>query len=328
MSSTVMSGAPEETHRLYGLTSIPRKDLNAFGKAIDNADALVFAGGSIFQDATSVASTMFYAQLVKRAKKANKKVLMLGQGVGPLKSYFGKRAAAQAFNLSDLIVTRDPGSVSLLKSIGVTRPIKVGADLAFLLPEPKEQEEGAGFAVGNMRAVGLAPRPYGKDPKAIVQLFGEFSRMLFQANYIPVLIEMDRNFDGPLILEISKSQGGKVPDIRKLQTPMQLQGRMARMDALVAMRLHAAILATTVGVPAMTVSYDPKVSSFAKMLDVGGSLAVDGLTAQRLFDSFIQFDKDRERVLKVIERKRAEFRKLAEVNLEALRDGLPNVFNP
>ncbi len=318
---TVMSGAPEETYRNYGLRSIPRKDMSSFNDEVENCDALVFAGGSIFQDATSGRSVAYYANLVKRAKKANKKVFMIGQGVGPLDGYFPKRVTAAAFNAADVVVCRDPSSPSLLKSIGVTKNVRSSADLAFLLPDPKPTDD-ANFAVGNMKTVGIAPRPFGKDPKKTIQMWGELARMMFQANIMPVLIEMDAKHDGPLIQEIGKSQGGKVPDIRKLVTPMQVQGRMARMDSVIAMRLHAGILATTVGVPAMMVSYDPKVTAFAKMLDIGSAVSADGLSAQKLFENFMTFQKSRERNLKVIERKREEFRELAMINIEAVREGM------
>jgi len=318
---TVMSGAPEDTYRLYGLRSIPRMDMGAFGEEIDKADALVFPGGSIFQDATSARSVAYYSNLVKRAKKSGKKVFMVGQGVGPLTSFFGKRMAAAAFNAADAIICRDPSSPSALKEIGVTRPVRVGADLAFLLPDQPPSDD-ASFAVGNMKTVGIAPRPYGKNPKEAVQMFGDLARLLFQANMMPVLIEMDSKHDGPLILEISKSQGGKVPDIRKLNTPMQVQGRMARMDSLIAMRLHAGILATTVGVPPFMVSYDPKVAAYSKMLDLGGSMPIEGLTAQRLFENFSAFQRDRERNIKVLLKKRDEFRQAALISVEAVREGL------
>lgn len=318
---TVMSGAPEETYRNYGLRSIPRKEMSAFNDEVENCDALVFAGGSIFQDSTSGRSVAFYANLVKRAKKSNKKVFLVGQGVGPLDGYFPKRMAAAAFNAADMIVCRDPSSPSLLKAIGVTKPVRTAADLAFLLPDPKPTDD-ANFAVGNMKTVGIAPRPFGKDPKKSVQLWGELARMMFQANIMPVLIEMDSKFDGPLIQEISKTQGGKVPDIRKLVTPMQVQGRMARMDSVIAMRLHAGILATTVGVPAMMIAYDPKVSAFAKMLDLDTAVSIDGLSAQKLFENFTKFQKDRERHVRIIERKREEFRQLAMVNIDAVNEGM------
>ena len=319
---TVLSGAPEETFRNYGLPSAPRKDLAAVDEAIKRCDALVLPGGGICQDVTSLKSGGYYGQLVKRAKSSGKKVFLVGQGVGPLESFFGKRWAVSAFNAADAVVVRDPGSAAALRDLGVKTPIRVGADSAFLLPKPIERDDQTSFQVGNMHTVGLAPRPFGKKPKEVAQLFADVVRLLFQANYMPVLVEMDREMDGPLIQEISKAHGGKVPDLRKIQSPMQLQQRIARMDALIAMRLHAGILATTVGVPPFMVSYDPKVAALSKLLDLGGGLNVEGLTAQRLFDNFQLFQKDRERHLKIMERKRAELAKLAEANVEVVRESL------
>jgi polysaccharide pyruvyl transferase WcaK-like protein len=100
---------------------------------------------------------------------------------------------------------------------------------------------------------------------------------------------------------------------------MQLQQRLLRMDSIVGMRLHAGILAATVGIPPLMVSYDPKVTAFSKMMDLGTPLSVQGLTAQRLFDTFVSFQKDRERNGRIVERKRDEMRKLAELNIELVR---------
>ena len=321
-SVKVMSGNPEETYRLYGIEAFDRRDMGPFKKHMAEADALVFPGGSIFQDSSSVRSVAYYGNLVKVAKSLGKKVVMLGQGIGPLTSYLGKRWAASAFNMADAIVVRDPGSVATLQGLGVKRPVRVAADLAFLLPTPKEGDLG-GFSVGGMRAVGISVRPHGKKDD-VKNLFGEFARLLFNSQIMPVLIEMDRANDGPLILEISKSQGGKIPDLRKIQTPMQVQQRMARLDAVVAMRLHGGILAATVGIPPFMVSYDPKVAAFAKLLDLQAAPSVDGLTPQRLFESFMEFLKNKDRNEKVMARKMEELTKLAALNLDVLQEVVAN----
>lgn len=319
---TVMSGNPDETRRLYGLDAIDRKNMNAFKDAVDKCDALIFPGGSIFQDASSVKSVAYYGQMVKTAKSKGKRVIFLGQGVGPLNTFLGKRWAASAFDMADVIAVRDPASMALLQSLGVKKPIKVTADMAFLLPQPREND-GPNYGVGGMKAVGISVRPHGKKDE-VKELFGEFARLLFNAQIMPVFIEMDKQHDNQLILDISKSQGGKIPDMRNLQTPMQVQQRMSRLDAVVAMRLHAGILAATVGIPPFMVSYDPKVTAFAKLLDLQAAPSVVGLTPQRLFESFMQFLKDRERNAKLMERKHAELVKLAQSNLEILADFLPN----
>jgi polysaccharide pyruvyl transferase CsaB len=318
---TILSGAPEETYRNYGLRSVPRKDLKAVDEAIKKCDVLVFPGGSIFQDVTSLKSVAYYSQLVKKAKQAGKRVYLLGQGVGPLNRFLGKRMAATAFSSADVITVRDPSSASALQSLGIKGHVRVTADAAFLL-RPGGDPEGQTFTVGNMTTVGISPRPYGKDRKAICRLFGDLAKLLFQNNMMPVLIEMDRNEDGPLIQEIAKTQGGKVPDIRRLQTPMQVQQRMARMDSVIAMRLHGGILAATVGVPPFMISYDPKVAAFAKLMELGAAPNVEGLTGQRLFEQFMSFQRDRERNLKILAKKRDELAQLARQNIDIIRESL------
>jgi polysaccharide pyruvyl transferase WcaK-like protein len=256
------------------------------------------------------------------AKKAGKKVFLVGQGVGPLTSFLGKRMATSAFNDADGIAVRDPASLEALRNLGIKRPARVTADSAFLMPRRMNDEEGGGFSVGNMRTVGIAPRPLDKKTD-VAGLFGDFCRLLYQSGTMPVLIEMDRNEDGELITEISKRQGGKIPDMKKVPTPMQLQARMARMDYVVAMRLHAGILAANADIPPLMVSYDPKVAAFSKLLGLGNALSMDaGITAPRLLEAFLQFQKDRDRNVKLLARKREELTKLAEGNFELVRDGL------
>jgi polysaccharide pyruvyl transferase CsaB len=315
---SVMSGSPEETFRVYGMRAIPRMDFKAFQGELEFCDALVFPGGSIFQDVTSVKSAAYYANLVSRAKSAKKKVIMLGQGVGPLSSFFGKRFAISAFNDADVVVVRDPGSAQLLRDLGIKRPVQVAADMAFLMKPPADSDDSTSFSVGDMKTIGIAPRPWGKETKNIIKLFGELARMMFQSNLMPVLIEMDQANDRELIGEISKTQGGKVPDLRKLYSPMQVQQRISRMEAVIGMRLHAGILAASANVPPFMISYDPKVNAFSKLMGLPPPPSIVGLTAPRLFDSFMSFLKDSERNKKLVEIKRKEQQKLAELNIEAM----------
>jgi polysaccharide pyruvyl transferase CsaB len=315
----ILSGNPEATYNQYKVHSIPRRDMGAVNKAIEACDALVFPGGSIFQDVTSVRSVAYYSQLVKKAKKHGKKVLLLGQGIGPLNNFFGKRMAVAAFKAADAITVRDSASSGTLKSLGVNRPVKITADCAFLLHQPSGSGEGASFQMGNMKTVGLAPRPYGKKGETAA-LFGELARLLYKANYLPVLIEMDRNEDGPLIQEISASQGGKIPDMRKMTSPIQVQERLVRMDAVIAMRLHAGILAATVGVPPMMISYDPKVDAFARQLGLGSAMPFKGASAERIFESFQRSMQDKVKNVAILEKKRDEMTRLALENVNVLRE--------
>lgn len=316
----VMSGRPEETHRLYGTPAIARRDMKIFDREIQGVDALVFAGGSIFQDVTSVKSAAYYSMLVKKAKSAGKKVIMLGQGVGPLKTMCGKAFATKAFNACNAIGVRDPGSAATLKGLGVKVNPKLTGDLAWLLPTPA-QGEVVDFQLGDLKTVGLAPRPFGKGDH-VVKLFGELARLLFQNKFLPVLIELDQREDGPLITEIDKSMGGKVPSVRKMPTPMTVQQRIMRMDSVIAMRLHAGILAAGVGVPPFMVSYDPKVTAFAQLMDLPPAPNLKDLTAQRLFDNFLQFHKNNQNGMKSFEKRCVQQREAAQLNISLLLEHL------
>ncbi|HRF59416.1 MAG TPA: polysaccharide pyruvyl transferase family protein [Fimbriimonadaceae bacterium] len=315
----VLSGYPEETYRLYGTKATPRRENAAVTAAIQECDALVFAGGSIFQDVSSVGSVSYYAGLVSKAKKAGKKVVMLGQGVGPLNNFLGKRMAAGAFNQADLIVVRDQASSQTLRNLGVKVTPRVAGDLAYLLPKPSLAEDAMSFQVGNMKSIGIAPRPFGKN-KETIQLFGELCKLVFQANLMPVLVEMDRELDGPMIVEIEKTQGGKVPSIRKAHTPMQLQQRIMRMDALIAMRLHAGILAATVDVPPYMLAYDPKVTAFAASANLPSPPGMQGMTPQRIMDGFMLFYKERDKIAAQLARRRDEMVKLSQQNIQYLTE--------
>ncbi|RYG30128.1 polysaccharide pyruvyl transferase CsaB, partial [bacterium] len=252
---SALSGNPEETYRLHQIPGTPRRDMAAIEKAIASHDALVFPGGSIFQDVTSVRSVAYYARLVEMAKKANKRVYLVGQGVGPLKSYFGKRWAQKAFRSADGVAVRDPQSLEALRSLGVKTPIRTTADTAFLMNEPIHAEGVESFGVGGMKTVAILPRPVKNVD--VAGITAELCARAHKEGYMPVLIPMDRNEDVPLIQKISDRQGGRIPDLRKVISPYEVMNRMDRMDLCVSFRLHGGILAATTGVPPMMVSYDP-----------------------------------------------------------------------
>jgi polysaccharide pyruvyl transferase CsaB len=318
----VLSGDPNDTFRHYAMHGVPRMNLKEVEAAIKESDALVFPGGSIFQDVTSVKSTIYYAGLIKMAKKHKKKVLLLNQGVGPLNSWIGKNQTRTAMAMADLIVVRDPGSLKTLQSIGVEKKIHVGADSALILREPVREDDGSAYGIGGMKAVALAPRPWKKKGVDIIELFGETSRLLFNAGFVPTLLEMDPKEDWKILEAITKQQGGRIPYLRNLGSSRMVQFRLARMDGVIAMRLHAGILAATVGVPPLMLNYDPKVAAFAKQLDIGPALKIEDLTPARLFETFMTHHKQKEQEKVVILKKREELRDDAMKGIELAREFL------
>ncbi len=314
----VLTGNPEAAGRLYNVQGVPRKDARAIKEAIAWCDVLVFGGGSIFQDASSARSVAYYYNLVRMAKGAKKKVVLLGQGVGPLKTLVGKRLAKNAFSAADLIAVRDPDSLLALQKLGVRTRTEVTADLAYLLPKPSGPEDVTQFEMAGSRAIGLAVRPL-PGRKDVPQLFASTMRALSTQGFLPILIEMDQEMDGPFILEIDRIAGGKMPSMRRMSTPMDLQRRMMRMEAVIAMRLHGGIFAANLGVPALMLDYDPKVQAFAKLSGLPPALPMAGLNPTRIVDGLQSLLARREAIRGELARSTAELQAKARRNVELLQ---------
>jgi len=322
----VLSGSPEETTRLYGVEAVPRRELGACEGAIRRSHVLLFPGGSIFQDVTSVRSVAYYQRLTAIAKKAGVKVAMVGQGVGPLKTFLGKKLAKSAYDASEFVAVRDPGSVQSLQSLGVKTKIHLTADMALLLPKPRAEENVPSYEAAGMPAIGIAPRPFGKG-EHVAKLFAEVAQEIMRARMMPVFIEMDQKEDGELIRQIDKMCGGKVPSIRGLQMPMQLLSRMARLEGLIAMRLHAGILGACAGIAPMMVSYDPKVTALARLFDLPTPISIDKASPQQVAQNFLSMHKEQARWNERVAVQVAAQRELAEGNIALVRDllGLPEL---
>jgi hypothetical protein len=66
------------------------------------------------------------------------------------------------------------------------------------------------------------------------------------------------------------------------------------------------------------VSYDPKVTAFANAMGYPTPQNIETTTAERLFDSFQAFMRDRDRTVEMVKRKRDEFSILARENIDVL----------
>jgi hypothetical protein len=66
----------------------------------------------------------------------------------------------------------------------------------------------------------------------------------------------------------------------------------------------------------LMINYDPKVAGYARTMEMGNALGLEGLTATRLLDAFVAFQRDHSRNLKILERKREEQVRAAELNVE------------
>jgi polysaccharide pyruvyl transferase CsaB len=289
---TVLSGDPAGTRRLHGSRAIHWIDVPAIIEAARAADLLVLGGGGLFHDYWGVTPSgalthtqtgiAYWASLPLLASLAGKPCQIWGVGVGPLLTENGRALTRTAFDLAARASVRDEASRELLADLGISsQNVALTADPAWTLP-PADVRLGQRLLklhrvppAGTL--LGVAVRPWAQDA-------GE------DTWYAGLAAQLDTFLDGAadrrvLFVPFQRLAGTEVDD-RAASERVRLQMRqhartdlldaelqvqdvhalLATCDVVLAMRLHAAILSASAGIPIVAISYDAKVRSAMEAL--------------------------------------------------------------
>ncbi|MBW3622285.1 MAG: polysaccharide pyruvyl transferase CsaB [Armatimonadetes bacterium] len=295
---TVLSADPAHTEAWHGVRAVPRMKPDLL-RALSECDVLVSGGGSLLQDVTSSASLAYYLTVIALAKLAGKRVVIAAQGMGPVVRPASRRWTGIVLNRADLITVRDAASAALLRDCGVTQPVHVTADPAFLLrprsndPGPKSnvqsptsrgqgreapvQDLERGDTATHPGDVGpstpdLGPRTPDPGPQVGLALRAwkdrnaaawgaDLCRELRDRGASPFLIPMHEPHDRDLAEAIRAAVGDEVAVSPPPNALSDVLDGISGCDVLLGMRLHALLLAANAGLPVVAWSYDPKVDA-------------------------------------------------------------------
>lgn len=280
----VLSQRPEDTARDFGVRSVSRRDLRLIWRELRDADLFLSGGGSLFQDVTSPRSIFYYAALIVLARLRRKKVCLYGQGIGPLNRRLSRFLVGQAARLADLVTLRDETSVEELAALGVSGPMYVTADPVLGLEEglgSKEDGrvllEAAGVREGPILAVSLRRWPrLGGSLTAVAAL----ADRLAGAGWQVVLTPLQR--DDQVVLSVVRERMRQPAVLlENIQGFRDLMAVTSHFDLCIGMRLHFLIFAAMFAVPAVGLSYDPKVDRFMRQVGLP-ALPVESVAAEGL----------------------------------------------
>ncbi|UCH36127.1 MAG: polysaccharide pyruvyl transferase CsaB [Armatimonadota bacterium] len=278
---TVLSRSPAVTANSHGVESIGSFDARALRRQLDQANLLISGGGNLFQDTTSARSCLYYLAIVEQALKARVPVMVLGQGIGPLRRRWLRALVRRYLNRVQGIAVRDSRSARELARMRVTAPtVRIAADLSLAMdPCPPERVAAAYRDVGvgeGEPVLAVAPRTWrirGMTRNLLSRLASAVKDAMarVQPNGRAVLFPMQRPRDVEPCGALAEALGGQV--VAAEVPPPVLAGMLGRARAVVGMRLHALIFAAAGGAPPVAVSYDPKVDAFMAdlALDVAAS---------------------------------------------------------
>ena len=299
----VMSRRPRETRLIYRTGAIYTFNVFAVLRQFRRAALYINGGGSLMQDVTSTRSIWYYCYTLRAAKKRSCKVMMYGCGIGPINRAGNRKMAARIIDRSvDRITLRDDNSRALLAEMGVTRPdIRVSADPTIILdPAPRE-------------VVNLALEQSGIDPAGRYISFGlrhwkgldaALPEIAAAANYayekhglVPVFVPIEFPSDLTPAERVGALLRCPWHAVRTRQPIEVTIGILARMKAVVGIRLHSLMFSAGQGVPVVGMSYDIKVDGFLKYIGSHTCLQLRSVRADdlcRLIDECVSGALDEE----------------------------------
>lgn len=264
VTPVVLSGNPIETAQRYGVETVPRKALGPVIRALRGAEVLIWGGGSLLQDATSLQNPVYYGGLMVLAQWLGLKTIAWGQGIGPLSHPLSQGLGRYALGHCNAVSVRDNGSAAWLarwQVPGMQAPDPVWAleaapvDGLWDLPAPRV-------------AVALRPHPWLTEGRLdqFTQALASFQKA---TQTCLLLVPFQPIKDLPIAEYIQPRLPGP-SHIYALDNPHQLKGLFRGVEMTLGMRLHALIMAAAEGCRCFGLSYDPKVSHLMADLDLPG----------------------------------------------------------
>lgn len=302
----VVSGDPASTAALHEVRACSWNDLHALRAAVGASDLVVLGGGGLFHDywgfdprrilSEDQGHLARYFRVPLLATAAGKPLALLALGVGPLRYREARLHTRLAFEQASSASVRDAASRDLLAEIGVDEDrVTVTADPAFALPRPTAAEievarqvATADSGEGPRLAIAVRPWQLGPPPESWMTavahgLDGFLEAAGGHAVFLPFQSKTAGDRDAARAIQARMRQAARTSLVEETLAPRELLAQVAAADLVLAMRLHSLIFAIHSGVPAVALSYDPKVASLLAEMELSRlGVALDAVNGEAL----------------------------------------------
>ena len=310
MQVVVGAETPKWVERISGRQAFRRRDNFAAADEARNATAIVVGGGGLWHDYTyrqagglaslvtdTPISLAGFAALPLMGRVLDVPFYGAGLGVGPLEEPEAKAFVKYVASHAEKVWVRDDASADLLRSVvdGKVEVIR-GEDpvLGLKLPEARphpvleEVRKGRKLVLVNLRHWGR-----GGGGAALTEALGEaLGRIAAEHDIVVAGLPMQiQNIHDPSAIE---ALFDRLPDdvetmMLDPEQPMdEVFSAISSADAVVAMRLHACLLAHRYHVPTLGLAYDPKVSQHFEEIGRGDFAVPIDTSAE---DLYVMLDK-------------------------------------
>jgi len=316
----VLSKKPKETMEEHNVFSINRYDFFAIKKYLKRSRLFVYGGGSLIQDITSTQSLIYYTVLLQFAKRYGLKLMVYGNGIGPIIRNHNISRAKKALSMCDYISLREPESLEEVKRLGVDLDkvtVKLSVDPVFTIDVDAGQNVDSIFA---SEGIDLSKKYFAVSCRTwkynevhftdkMAKVIEEVSR---KYNIIPMYVPMHPN-DYTILREIMAKAKTENVLLSKIYDVSQFLAIIRETHFAMSMRLHTLIYAVSTGVPVIGLVYDPKVKFFVEYVNEKTYVDTSNLDVDDLKD-MIDYIHNNHRVIS--ERIRGEASKLKKLSGE------------
>ncbi len=316
---TVLSANPSFTESRHGVKAVDRKNFFEIYMSIKNCDLFISGGGGLLQDVTSEKSIRYYLGLIYIASRLNKKVMVYGQGIGPITKNTNRRLTRTILNGVDAITVRDEQSVADLKNMGINKPpIYMTSDPVVTLKPPGNSqgiEVLESLGVQKERpVVGFSVREW-KGAEAFNGIIAKTAdNLIDELGFQVVFIPFHYGEDNKCIMKIKSIMQNSAYSVDGRHSAGQVLDIIGQVDLVVGVRLHSLIFSAIQGVPLVGISYDPKIDGFLSRLNMK---AVGNVEDVELSDLLVEIQRvwaDREKVRMQMFARVKEMQEQAKIN--------------
>ena len=237
-------------------------------RAVRDADAVVFAGGTVFKRLHPACgrrplSLLLRAAALAVAVKAMRRPLaIVGVGAGDLGGAMARRLTRLIVRTADLLVLRDDESAARLAAVGAPTPLRVGADAAWTLAHPSPAPPVR--APDGPVVVALSHVAGGDELPA--RLGAALAPLLRAGLPLALLPWEGSGQDAALAHAVAARIDGPVPVLAPPADLDEATAGFAQARLVVGLRYHALIAAAAAGTPFVAFEHEPKLAAAARRL--------------------------------------------------------------
>lgn len=241
-------------------------------------DGIIF-GKKLFNPAFNYLITLVF--LVPLAALCGCRMVAYSCGIGPFPSAISRLFARWTIDGCDLVMMRERDSEALAREIGVTKPIELTGDAAFINPVSSDEaalkieldlgiDQNTPVLAINATSYldsWLKPEERLQAPQRFIAMLAEGikkARELAAEPFQPLIV-CTHPMDEPTCQELARLVGAKVLTNTKYLSH-DIQAVLRRCGLLLGMRFHSIVLASAVEIPVVGLVYAPKVRGYLRLL--------------------------------------------------------------